>query len=115
MHQVVFLDRATVAPQIGLRRPNFEHRFMAHACTAPDEVAERLDGASIAITNKAPITAASLERLPELRRVRHRRNRNALDDVLSVFRGKIKKTGSFWMLSVFDMRRQESQTYWQPA
>ena len=32
-------------------------------------MAARLDGASIAITNKAPITAATLERLPALRLV----------------------------------------------
>lgn len=67
MHQIVFLDRATIAPQIQLRRPNFEHQFVEHASTAPDEVADWLEGASIAITNKAPITAATLERLPALR------------------------------------------------
>jgi len=67
MHKIVFLDRATIAPQIQLRRPNFEHQFVEHASTAPDEVADRLEGASIAITNKAPITAATLERLPALR------------------------------------------------
>jgi glycerate dehydrogenase len=67
MHKIVFLDRATIAPQIQLRRPNFEHQFVEHASTAPDEVADRLEGASIAITNKAPITAATLERLPAVR------------------------------------------------
>ena len=69
MDKIVFLDRATIAPQICLRRPNFEHQFVEHAHTAPDEVAARLDGASVAITNKAPITAATLERLPALRLV----------------------------------------------
>ncbi|SEB08109.1 D-2-hydroxyacid dehydrogenase [Variovorax sp. YR216] len=69
MQRIVFLDRATIAPQIQLRRPNFEHQYVEHACTTPDEVAERLEGASIAITNKAPITAATLERLPALRLV----------------------------------------------
>src|SRR6185312_10249368 len=69
MQKVVFLDRATIAPQIRLRKPAFEHEFIEHATTAPDEVAARLDGASIAITNKAPITAATLERLPALRLV----------------------------------------------
>lgn len=69
MDGMVFLDRATIAPQIGQRRAEFEHEFVAHARTAPDEVAARLDGASIAITNEAPITAATLERLPSLRLV----------------------------------------------
>jgi glycerate dehydrogenase len=69
MHKIVFLDRATIAPQIQLRRPNFEHQYVEHAYTSSDQVAERLDGASIAITNKAPITAATLERLSALRLV----------------------------------------------
>jgi len=67
--KIVFLDRATVAPQIKVRRPIFEHQYVEYAQTAPDEVAARLEGASIAITNKAPITAATLERLPALRLV----------------------------------------------
>ncbi|MBO9647564.1 MAG: D-2-hydroxyacid dehydrogenase [Variovorax sp.] len=69
MERIVFLDRATIAPQIRLRRPNFEHQYEEHAFTAPEQVAERLAGASIAITNKVPITAATLERLPALRLV----------------------------------------------
>src|SRR5215469_9475522 len=69
MERIVLLDRATVAPQIQLRRPNFEHQYEEHAFTAPDQVAHRLEGASIAITNKVPITAATLERLPALRLV----------------------------------------------
>ena len=67
MHKIVFLDRATIAPQIQLRRPNFEHQYVEHAYTASDQVAERLDGASIAITNKVAITADVLAQLPELK------------------------------------------------
>jgi len=67
MHRIVFLDRATIAPQIRLRRPAFEHQLIEHEHTSADEVVVRLEGASIAITNKAPITAATLERLPALR------------------------------------------------
>jgi glycerate dehydrogenase len=69
MDKIVFLDRATIAPQIQVRRPKFEHHYAEHAQSAPDEVAARLEGATIAITNKAPITAATLERLPALRLV----------------------------------------------
>ena len=69
MHRIVFLDRATITPQIRLRPPAFEHQLIEHEHTAPDEVVARLEGASIAITNKAPITAATLERLPALRLV----------------------------------------------
>ncbi|HKX43925.1 MAG TPA: D-2-hydroxyacid dehydrogenase [Burkholderiaceae bacterium] len=67
MHRIVFLDRSTIAPQIRLRPPAFDHQMIAHETTSPDEVGARLEGASIAITNKVPITAATLERLPGLR------------------------------------------------
>ncbi|MGZ3338136.1 MAG: D-2-hydroxyacid dehydrogenase [Reyranella sp.] len=69
MHIIVFLDRSTIAPQIRLRRPVFDHQMIEHENTAPNEVVERLEGASIVITNKAPITAAALVRLPALRLV----------------------------------------------
>ena len=68
-HRIVFLDRATIAPQIRVRPPSFAHELVEHAETRADQVAERLAGASIAITNKAPITAATLERLPALKLV----------------------------------------------
>ncbi|WP_022982406.1 NAD(P)-dependent oxidoreductase, partial [Ideonella sp. B508-1] len=69
MEHIVFLDRATLAPQITLRQPGFAHHLVEHARTAPDEVAARLAGATIAITNKVPITAATLAQLPALRLV----------------------------------------------
>jgi glycerate dehydrogenase len=69
MNNVVFLDRATLAPQIKLRPLSFGHRYVEYAQTSPEEVAERLEGATIAITNKAPISAATLERVPGLRLV----------------------------------------------
>jgi glycerate dehydrogenase len=67
MHRIVFLDRATLAPQIRLRPPGFDHQLIEHGRTAPDDVVARLAGASIAITNKVPITAQALERLPDLK------------------------------------------------
>jgi glycerate dehydrogenase len=67
--RIVFLDRATLAPQIRLRAPSFGHELIAHDDTAPGQVVERLAGASIAIVNKVPITAETLERLPALRLV----------------------------------------------
>jgi glycerate dehydrogenase len=69
MHRIVFLDRSTIAPQVRVRRPAFEHQWAEHERTSPDQVPARLDGATIAITNKAPITAATLEKLPSLRLV----------------------------------------------
>lgn len=67
MHKIVFLDRATIAPQIRLRTPAFAHELVVHDHTQPQQVVERLAGASIAIVNKVPLTAAALEQLPELR------------------------------------------------
>lgn len=67
MHKIVFLDRATIAPQIGLRAPSFPHELVVHEHTRPEQVVERLAGASIAIVNKVPLTSAALEQLPELR------------------------------------------------
>jgi glycerate dehydrogenase len=65
--RIVFLDRATLAPQIRLRAPSFAHDLVEHDDTAPQQVAQRLAGASIAILNKVPITAAVLEQLPQLK------------------------------------------------
>ena len=65
--RIVFLDRATIAPQIRVRPPKFAHELIEHAETRADQVVERLAGAAIAITNKVPITAATLERLPALK------------------------------------------------
>ena len=63
--KIVFLDRSTIIADI--RRPDFEHEWTEYETTAPDEVVERLKGASIAITNKVPLREAALERLPGLK------------------------------------------------
>lgn len=68
-HRIVFLDRATLAPQIRLRAPAFTHEWTEHDDTAADQVVPRLAGATIAVLNKVPITAAALERLPALKLV----------------------------------------------
>jgi glycerate dehydrogenase len=67
MRKIVFLDRGTIAPQITLRRPKFEHELVEYASTKSEEVAGRLAGATIAITNKVEIRAEVLQQLPDLR------------------------------------------------
>ncbi len=67
MQHIVFLDRGTIAPQIRLRPPAFQHTLVEHQRTASEEVAERLVGATIAITNKVRITAEVMDTLPELK------------------------------------------------
>lgn len=68
MH-IVFLDRATLSPQTTLRLPAFPHTLAQYARTAPHEVAERIAGADIVITNKVRISADSLAAAPRLRMV----------------------------------------------
>jgi glycerate dehydrogenase len=69
MEKIVFLDRATLAPQIRLSRPAFEHELIEFEHTAPDQVAARLAGATIAITNKVSLTAEVIAQLPTLKLV----------------------------------------------
>lgn len=69
MQKIVFLDRATLAPQIRLTRPSFEHELIEYDHTRADQVVARLDGATIAITNKVPLTAETIARLPSLKLV----------------------------------------------
>lgn len=65
MHHIVFLDRDSLRADV--RAPNFPHRWQDHAATSEHQVVERLQGATIAISNKVPITAQALEQLPDLR------------------------------------------------
>jgi len=67
--KVVFLDRATMGPDIELARPSFEHEWLEYEKTPADKVVERAQGADIIITNKAPIRAETLERLPDLKMI----------------------------------------------
>ena len=67
MIRIVFLDRATIAPQIGLRRPAFAHEFVEFDHTQADEVVARLADAEVAIINKVPLRAEALARLPRLK------------------------------------------------
>jgi len=67
MRKIVFLDRATVAPQIVIRKPDFPCEFVEHLRTKPDEVVERLKGAEVAIINKVRLTGEMLRQLPDLK------------------------------------------------
>jgi glycerate dehydrogenase len=69
MERIVFLDRATIGPSVVIGRPAFEHEWTEYQATSPAEVAERLAGASIAITNKVPIREDALAGLPDLRMI----------------------------------------------
>ncbi len=62
---IVFLDRETLGAT--LRPPGFPHRYVEHQVTETAEVAERLQGATICITNKVRITGEALRNLPALK------------------------------------------------
>jgi glycerate dehydrogenase len=64
---IVFLDRATL--QANVRRPAFEHTWQEYPVTTPDQLPQRLGAATIAITNKVPLRAQVLQRLPQLKMI----------------------------------------------
>ncbi|HEY0836846.1 MAG TPA: glycerate dehydrogenase, partial [Azospirillum sp.] len=66
---IVFLDRATLAPEIALRRPSYPHAWREYDRTAPDRVAERVRDAAVVIVNKVRLDRAAIDAAPRLRLV----------------------------------------------
>lgn len=64
---VVFLDRASLNAK--LRRPSFEHTWEEYPVTSVAQLPERLRRATVAITNKVPLRAATLQTLPQLKMI----------------------------------------------
>jgi glycerate dehydrogenase len=64
-YNIVFLDRATIG--VSVREPKFPHTYEEYQETLPEQVVERVGGAEIAIINKVPMRAPSLEKLPNLK------------------------------------------------
>jgi len=65
--RIVFLDESTIGPGVNIGRPSVEHQWQAYARTAADEVVDRLQGATIAISNKVVISPEMLAQLPQLK------------------------------------------------
>jgi glycerate dehydrogenase len=65
--RIVFLDRDTLPPDIGLRPFAFPSDLREYGATAPEQVAERIAGADIVITNKAPVRANAIVGATNLR------------------------------------------------
>ena len=65
MERIVFLERDTI--QANFRRPNFDHEWIEYEETAPDEVFERLRGATIVISNKLALCEAQLSVSPRIK------------------------------------------------
>jgi glycerate dehydrogenase len=64
---IVFLDRSTL--EANVRRPRFEHSWQEYPVSNAGELIERLRDATVAITNKVPLRAETLQRLPALRMI----------------------------------------------
>lgn len=67
--RIVFLDRSTIGPAVTLNKPAFDHDWIDHDRTRPDQVIERLKGADIAVTNKVPISHDTIAALPDLKMI----------------------------------------------
>ncbi|MBS1154856.1 MAG: glycerate dehydrogenase [Proteobacteria bacterium] len=63
--QIVFLDRITL--NVPLRSVNLAHQWVGYAQTRPEETADRLKDAVVAITNKVVINEAVLQHTPKLK------------------------------------------------
>ncbi len=58
-----------MGPDVDLTRPGFEHEWVEYDRTSPDQVAARVEGADIIITNKAPIRASTIVAQPQLKMI----------------------------------------------
>jgi glycerate dehydrogenase len=69
MHRIVFLDRATLAADVVLRRPAFAHDWVEYDRTTAEETFERVKDASIILVNKVNLRADLIARLPGLKMI----------------------------------------------
>lgn len=67
--KIVFLDRASIRDEVVLTKPNFDHEWVEYDNTPYAQIIERAQDADIIITNKVPITAEILPKLPKLKMV----------------------------------------------
>ncbi|NHC62419.1 NAD(P)-dependent oxidoreductase [Paenalcaligenes suwonensis] len=68
-HHIVFLDYEGIGPAVTINRPAFTHTWTNHAYTAPDQVVERLQDATIAVTCSLPLRQEQLAQLPHLQMI----------------------------------------------
>jgi glycerate dehydrogenase len=67
IRRVVFLDRASLKATV--RKPKGAGAFLEYDKTSPEEIVPRLAGADVAIVNKVPMRAPTLEQLPDLKMI----------------------------------------------
>jgi len=67
IRRVVFLDRASL--KAAVRKPAGGAAYVEYDKTSLEEIVPRLAGADVAIVNKVPLRAATLEQLPDLKMI----------------------------------------------
>jgi len=67
MTQVVFLDRDSLKAKV--RKAACATDYVEYAKTSVEEIVPRLKGATVAITNKVPMRAETLQQLPQLKMI----------------------------------------------
>jgi len=66
-HKIVFLERDSIRGEF--RRPDFPHAYDEYPLTKPEELAQRVQDASIVIVNKVQLRGELLATLPKLKMV----------------------------------------------
>lgn len=66
---IVFLDAKSIADEMHWPDFGFECQYQTYPNTSADEVAQRLQGADILISNKVPVSAADLQQADRLRHI----------------------------------------------
>ncbi len=67
MDKIVFLDRSTMGPNVDLLKDQLDAEWTFYDQTHNSQIIDRLNGATIAIINKCPISKATLDALPDLK------------------------------------------------
>ena len=67
IRRVVFLDRASL--KAAVRKPAGAAAYVEYEKTSLEEIVPRLAGADVAIVNKVPLRAPTLEQLPDLKMI----------------------------------------------
>jgi len=66
MKRIVFLERNSIPPGVTLRRPDFAHEWVDWQDTRPEQAAERMQDAHVAIVNKCRIGVSAFRAAPGL-------------------------------------------------
>lgn len=66
-HKIVFLDRATLPPDVVIPELRVAHEWVFYPHTDPQQVISRCEGAQAVVTNKAVIDRQVIQALPALR------------------------------------------------